>query len=197
MPTGERWAYAIFLLDLLMREHNILPYLMMYDINCKFKVHFKNWVAHQSSWPQWMRDFALTVMALPLPPLHVHMHVPDCQAKNSLSQVLAGGTGIGEPTEQMNRFLGLAGVVLQYTTLAARALWLEVLFRQWNHRKWLDLPRLLVSTGYRAQARTAQLTEQQEQLAGQARGIAMAENKLNEGFWQQVWWATALSGCIC
>jgi len=59
-----------------------------------------------------------------------------CQAENSLKQVPAGGTGIGEPTEQMNRFLGLAGVVLQYTTLAARALWLEVSFRQWNHLKY-------------------------------------------------------------
>jgi hypothetical protein len=73
-------------------------------------------------------------MAMPLPPFHAHMHMAACQAQNTLSRVPAGGTGIGEPTEQINRFLGLAGVVLQYATLSARALWLEVLFRRWNVR---------------------------------------------------------------
>jgi len=35
MPTGERWAYATYLLHVLMHEHSILPYIMMYDINCR------------------------------------------------------------------------------------------------------------------------------------------------------------------
>jgi hypothetical protein len=119
-----------------------------------------------------LQNWALQQMAMPLPSFHVHMHMAACQAKNSLSRVPAGGTGIGEPTEQMNRFLGLAGVVLQYATLSARALWLEVLFRRWNVRKWRDLPRLLESSGYRAAARKTQLTEQQGDLAKQAAAVA-------------------------
>lgn len=35
MPTGERWAYASYLLHVLMHDHKILPYIMMYDINCR------------------------------------------------------------------------------------------------------------------------------------------------------------------
>lgn len=36
MATGERWAYATYLMHVLMHEHGILPYVMMYDINCKW-----------------------------------------------------------------------------------------------------------------------------------------------------------------
>jgi hypothetical protein len=136
-----------------------------------FQAHFKRWVQH-SEWPQELQDWVLQLMAMPLPPFHAHMHTAACQAKNTLSRVPAGGTGIGEPTEQMNRFLGLAGVVLQYATLSARALWLEVLFRRWNVHKARDLPRLLVSSGYRAAARKAQLTEKQTDLAKQALNAA-------------------------
>jgi len=35
MPTGERWAYATFLLHVLIHQHNLLPYVVMYDINCR------------------------------------------------------------------------------------------------------------------------------------------------------------------
>jgi len=35
MPTGERWAYATFLLHVLIHEHKLLPYVVMYDINCR------------------------------------------------------------------------------------------------------------------------------------------------------------------
>jgi len=73
----------------------------------------------------------------------------------------------------MNRFLGLAGVVLQYATLASRALWLEVLFRRWNIRKLRDLPRLLVSSGCRAVARRARLSEQQAGHAARAMAVAI------------------------
>jgi hypothetical protein len=143
-------------------------------------------VEQHSGWPQQLQDWALRIMAMPLPPFHAHMHMAACQAKNSLSRVPAGGTGIGEPTEQMNRFLGLAGVVLQYATLAARALWLEVLFRRWNLRKKRDLPRLLVASGYRAVARKAQLAEQQTDLARQAMAVAKTLGKLDAAFKQKV-----------
>ncbi|KAF6262414.1 hypothetical protein COO60DRAFT_1624964 [Scenedesmus sp. NREL 46B-D3] len=190
MATGERWAYATYLLHVLMREHGILPYVMMYDINCKYQAHFKNWVQQHSEWPQVLQNWALQQMAMPLPSGSHSM--PTCtwqhaKAKNSLSRVPAGGTGIGEPTEQMNWFLGLAGVVLQYATLSARALWLEVLFRRWNVRKWRDLPRLLESSGYRAAARKTQLTEQQGDLAKQAAAVAKGvQLPINAEFLQMV-----------
>ena len=125
-------------------------------------------------------------MACPLPPFHVHMHQASCQAKNSLNLVPAGGTGIGEPTEQMNRYLGVAGVVLQYAALASRALWLETLFRNWNLRKSRDLPRLLVDSGFRAEALRQQLSKQQDNLAAQACAVGRELGLLDEGFKQQV-----------
>lgn len=35
MPTGERWAYAVFLLHILLCRNNVLPFVAMYDINCR------------------------------------------------------------------------------------------------------------------------------------------------------------------
>ena len=110
----------------------------------------------------------LDVMAMPLPPFHVHMHTASCQAQNALNRVDGGGLGMGEPTEQMNRYLGIAGVVLQYAALANRALWLEVLFRRWNLRKQAGLPRLLVHAGYRAIARRQQQTQEKTERLKQA-----------------------------
>jgi len=143
-------------------------------------------VQGQSQWPQRLKDYALEVMQMPLPPFHAHMHMASCQAQNSLKQVPAGGTGIGEPTEQMNRFLGLSGVVLQYTTLSARALWLEVLFRQWNHLKWQDLPHLLVRSAFRTLARKEQLSEQQTADFRRARDIAQQQGLDWSTFREQV-----------
>lgn len=168
MPTGERWAYAAFLMHVLMHEHNILPYILMYDINCRFKAYFQKWVESRSDWTEGQRRWAQEILQCPLPPFHVHMHQATCQAKNSLNLVNAGGTGVGEPTEQMNRYLGLAGVVLQYATLAGRALWLEALFEHWNKRKRQDLPRLLVESGCRALTQRKQQSERQAELARQA-----------------------------
>lgn len=173
MPTGERWAYATYLMHVLMHEHNLWPYVLMYDINCRFKAHLKNWVENSSDWTYEQRRWAQDVLQCPLPPFHVHMHQASCQAKNSLNQVPAGGTGIGEPTEQMNRYMGLAGVVLQYATLAGRTLWMETMFRHWNKRKQQDLPRLLVDSGCRALTQRKQLQERQADLAEQAMAIAL------------------------
>ena len=112
-------------------------------------------------WTQQQQAWARDVMSMPLPPFHVNMHGVSCQEKNALSRVDGGGLGLGEPTEQMNRFLGVAGVVLQYTTLAGRALWLEVMFSSWNQRKAADLARVLVNAVCRAQARLLQLSDEQ------------------------------------
>lgn len=35
MLSGERWSYAIYLLHILIHQNNILPYVVMYDINCR------------------------------------------------------------------------------------------------------------------------------------------------------------------
>lgn len=52
MPTGERWAYATYLLHVLMHEHRILPYVMMYDINCRCVA-----ISGSSSYALAMRQF--------------------------------------------------------------------------------------------------------------------------------------------
>lgn len=124
----------------------------------------------------------MQVLRMPLPPFHLLMHIASCQAKNALNRVPAGGLGLGEPTEQLNRFLGLAGVVLQYTTLSVRALWLEVLISRWNEHKRRDLPRVLVQAACRAVSKAEQLQQQQTTLASRAITIAaglQASNKLD------------------
>lgn len=71
----------------------------------------------------------------------------------------------------MNRYLGIAGVVLQYAALANRALWLEELFCRWNLRKQADLPRLLVTAGYRATACQQQQQQHADRLVVQAAAV--------------------------
>ena len=140
----------------------------------------------KSGWTEEQKAWALHKLQMPLPPFHKHMHMASCQVQNGLERVAAGGTGIGEPTEQMNRFMGLAGVVLQYVTLAARALWLEVLFSQWNRRKAKDLPSLLVRAAYRSHAKKAQLVSEQDADAKGALRIGAELNKDMQSFTQEV-----------
>lgn len=142
MPVGEKWAYAICLMHLLISIHNVWPYISFYDINCQFKAHFKNFALLRSGWSALLVAWALA-MAMPLPPFHINMHNPDCIERNTPKQVLAAGRGAGEPPEVFNRYLGLSGMVLQYASKPVRELWLEVMMMAWRRMKEADLPRLL------------------------------------------------------
>ena len=42
MAKGECWAYAVYLLHTLLHSNGILPYVMMYDINCRWVVGAPN-----------------------------------------------------------------------------------------------------------------------------------------------------------
>lgn len=153
---------------------------------CRFQAHFKRWVEQKSPFTQEQKDWVAKFMSMPLPPFHLHMHIAACQEKNSISKVAKAGTGIGEPTEIMNAFMSLAGVTLQYATLAGRALWLEVLFHRWNQQKLCDLPRLLVDSAYRAEAKLAQLQEQQQHQFNMAVQLGCERGQLTEPFYQEV-----------
>lgn len=168
MPVGEKWAYAICLLNILMRIHNVWPFLSLYDINCKWSSHFRQFVSQGSGWLAWLRAWALA-MQLPLPPFHINMHSAECAERNSLKRIAGAGRGNGEPTEIFNRYLGLCGAVLQYAAHLVRQIWLEVQMLEWERMKEEDLPGLLVRMLRRAQAEEAVYLEQQQRLLAEAR----------------------------
>jgi hypothetical protein len=145
MPTGERFVYAQVLLHILMGVHMVWPYMLLYDINCKFGPHFRSVAAECGSTGLWSAAAAAWGSALeaPLPQFHKHMHSISCANRHAMELTLAAGMGSGEPTEVMNRFLGVAGSVLQYAGKAVRAVWVEVLLQAWRRKKELDLPSLL------------------------------------------------------
>lgn len=164
MPTGERWAYAILLLHVLLCLHNVWPYVFYYDINCRFAEHLRAWAASNSGWSATLLAWVMA-MPCPLPPFHAHMHAASCMAKNSHKLVYAAGSGVGEPPEQFNRYMGQCAMPLQYAAQWVRNLWLEVHMRCWNRRKVRLLPALLVNIGLKAADREQQLLDKQESLA--------------------------------
>lgn len=184
MPVGEKWAYAICLLHILMSIHNVWPYVSFYDINCKFKAHFRQFAELRSGWSALLVAWALA-MAMPLPPFHVNMHNPECIERNTLKHVDAVGRGAGEPAEIFNRYLGLSGMVLQYASKPVRELWLEVMMLAWRSKKEADLPRLLVSMHSKAVLQERLSLEEQSQLAGLALQYVSQEEvgKWALGFW--------------
>ncbi|WIA23666.1 hypothetical protein OEZ85_000367 [Tetradesmus obliquus] len=130
MPVGERWAYAICLLHILMCVHNVWPFMNLYDINCRWGRHFRQFVENTSGWHPALQAWALA-MALPLPPFHIKMHSADCAERNSMKTVDGAGRGSGEMHEVCNRYLGQSGQPLQYAAKPIRELWLEALMLAW------------------------------------------------------------------
>jgi hypothetical protein len=190
MPTGERWSYAIFLLHVLFCEHNIRPYMMMYDINCRFKGHLQNWLQRSSNWSDEAIAWAM-LMHCPLPPFHKHMHNALCQAKNALQFVRFGGKGTGEPTEQYNLGAGPLGVTSQYATLPTRAVLIEVNIAGWNRRKRAGLAEFLVRAFSRASEARNLAIEQQRRNIGLALELARQQGVYDADFKQ----VNALLGC--
>lgn len=176
MPVGERWAYAICLLHILMCVHNVWPFMNLYDINCRWGPHFRQFVENTSGWHPALQAWALA-MALPLPPFHIKMHSADCAERNSMKTVDGAGRGSGEMHEVCNRYLGQSGQPLQYAAKPIRELWLEALMLAWQRKKEADLAALLVRMWLRATAQLQLSSEEQVQLAERALelGVTMDE----------------------
>lgn len=176
LPLGESWVFAIMLLHVLMYTHNVWPFAMFYDVNCKFGAHFKNWVVNYSGWPAALQAWALA-MAFPLPPFHANMHTADCVSKHSMLLHQGIGRGTGEPPEQLNRYMGPAGTVMQYQAHPKRALWLELLFGLgWNRRrKQADLAPNLMRIACRTAVLIKQIQEEMGTLGTEAVALGCEE----------------------
>jgi hypothetical protein len=191
MPTGERYAYAKCLMHALAAVHCVWPYMLMYDINCRFGPHLGEMAAQSGASGLWDPLTAAWVggMQKIVGPFHLPMHTPDCQARNSILVVPGGGMGPGEPNEVFNKVVGTAGPVLQYAAKPVRNLWLEVQILAWQRQKLLDLPDLLQRMLVKAVGRKQEVLAEQRQFKDLAlsKGAAPAQvcNKL------------ALKGCIC
>lgn len=179
MPTGERFVYAQSLLHILMGVHNVWPFLSFYDINCKFGPHFRAVAQASGSSGLWLPQAAAwgAHMHMPLPPFHKYMHSAECAASHALELVAAAGLGCGEPTEVLNKYLGIAGTVLQYASKPVRALWLEVLLLAWRLKKEQDLPSLLWRMSCKALAQYQMYGREQEELfeRGCTAGVDLAQ----------------------
>lgn len=63
MKVGEKWAYAICLMHILISIHNVWPFISLYDINCRWGKHFRQFVCELSTWNAWQRAWALAPAA--------------------------------------------------------------------------------------------------------------------------------------
>jgi hypothetical protein len=147
MVTGEKWSYATYLLYLLMLN-NVVPSVLWYDINCRYKSHFKKWLPN-SDLPEDIKQLA-GAMRFPLPVFHHYMHNAPCQASNSFRSMEEVGCGAGEPPEAAWSHLGPYGYLLQYMSRPARQAALEKIAANWNAAKLATLPDLLVRMYTRA-----------------------------------------------
>lgn len=124
----------------------MLPLFLFYDINCRYKAHALAF-AQKAAALGWLSPaqamWICDVMSFPLPPWHHYMHNVHCQRRNSLRNMLWGGTGQGEPMEIFWSNLRPLGVLSQYTSLASRELTLERAMMIWNATKLRKLPQLL------------------------------------------------------
>jgi hypothetical protein len=153
-----------------MSVHKVWPYISFYDINCKFGPHFHKVAAECGRAGMWSHPLAswASELHMPLPPFHRYMHSAACAAQHALDLLPAAGIGVGEPTEVLNRYLGIAGTVLQYATRAVRAVWLEVLLQAWQLKKENDLPKLLWRMWCKARVQQSTSSAEQAQLWKQA-----------------------------
>jgi Kyakuja-Dileera-Zisupton transposase len=176
--VGERWAYATFILYLVITA-GVLPLFLFYDINCRYKAHALAF-AQKASALGWLSPaqamWVCDVMSFPLPPWHHYMHNVHCQRRNSLRNMLWGGTGQGEPMEIFWSNLRPLGVLSQYASLASRELTLERAMMIWNGTKLRKLPQLLGRMFVRAQLKKEEAESRMESVQA-AIGEAVAAGR--------------------
>lgn len=147
--AGERWCYASQLLEWILlgkinTNHDltdsnspyiILPQFLWYDINCRFKEHAKAWGLAKRDVLGHIADWVGHVMQYPLPSFHHSMHIASCQWNNSFKTMVGAGLGVGEPPEYTWSQFRRAGHILQYQSLAVRAIFLERMVLLWNQSR--------------------------------------------------------------
>lgn len=92
------------LVHILMRAHNVWPYCIFYDINCRFGLHFRDMAqacGDSGLWPAALAAWGSCLLT-PLPPFHKYMHTAKCAQKHTLELHKALGMGAGEPPEPAN-----------------------------------------------------------------------------------------------
>ena len=100
IPVGEKWAYAIVLLCVLL-QHNTFAHTFYYDINCRWAPVFQEWVRHVATTgllPEWLCE-CLGLMRCPLPPFHIKMQKPASQVMNGADKYPDVTLASGELTE--------------------------------------------------------------------------------------------------
>jgi Kyakuja-Dileera-Zisupton transposase len=107
IPVGEKWAYAIVLL-LVLLDQNTFVHTVWYDINCRWSPVFLAWAAYAACTgciPSWLLQ-CINLSRFPLPPFHVNMHKAACQRVHGAHVFTDVALGSGEPAEQFWAPLG-------------------------------------------------------------------------------------------
>lgn len=74
IETGERYCYATLLLTHVLLVCQTAVRFVWYDINCKYAVHFANWVKGVIGPTKQVLSAALARMKFPLPVFHQYAH---------------------------------------------------------------------------------------------------------------------------
>ena len=147
--TGERYAYALMILQIILFQHKLPLQFFWYDVNCRFKVRFKWWVLKLQEMGVSLPTHVHNI-SFPLPPFHLNAHVAKCQELNSCSGMKSAARPPGEPTEQKWSILRYLGMTTQYMTRCNREATIERKLHCMQTYSVVSGPALLMRMGARA-----------------------------------------------
>lgn len=168
VSAGERWAYATMLLEHVLRQMDCRIINFWYDINCRYKNHAIAWAEEKQELNEELTTWVSKLMSFPLGSFHGPMHNALCQSINSLRSIPEAGLGTGEPPEYAWSHMRRSGHLLQYMSLATRALHLERVALLWNKTRKTNLVQFLVAAYKRADLKYREKTEELRSIMHQA-----------------------------
>ena len=156
------------LLEHVLRQMNCRIINFWYDINCRYKNHAIAWAEEKQELNEELTTWVSKLMSFPLGSFHGPMHNALCQSINSLRSIPDAGLGTGEPPEYAWSHMRRSGHLLQYMSLATRALHLERVALLWNKSRRSNLVQFLVAAYKRANLKYWEKTDELKRIMQQA-----------------------------
>ncbi len=156
------------LLEHVLRQMDCRILNFWYDINCRYKNHAIAWAEEKQELNEELTTWVSKLMSFPLGSFHGPMHNALCQSINSLRSIPEAGLGTGEPPEYAWSHMRKSGHLLQYMSLATRALHLERVALLWNKSRRSNLVQFLVAAYKRADLKHREKTDELKTIMHQA-----------------------------
>eukprot|EP00889_Picochlorum_renovo_P006410 jgi/Picre1/33440/NNA_008764.t1 len=147
-------------------RHGVI--LALLNTGERYKNHAIAWAEEKQELNEELTTWVSKLMSFPLGSFHGPMHNALCQSINSLRSIPEAGLGTGEPPEYAWSHMRRSGHLLQYMSLATRALHLERVALLWNKTRKSNLVQSLVAAYKRADLKYREKTEELRSIMHQA-----------------------------